>query len=649
MKSTTSSLILLTTVAALVAPLPSLAAPDVKSLFSTKDVEVISVSKNPEKAFDAASSIFVLSQNDIKRSGATTIPEALRLVPGLEVARIDSHTWAITSRGFNRQFANKLLVMIDGRTVYNQLFSGTYWDMQDVVMEDIDRIEVIKGPGATLWGANAVNGVINIITKDARLTQGALLSATYGNEEKGTLVGRYGGKIGNDMAYRVYSKYFDRDSAYKLNGDDAENSWTNAGTGFRVDWQKTARETFTFQGDVAKGSNEHPLTLPGIASTVDGDEDTNQANIMAKWNNKISNDSDIQLQASLDYLKRDVIGLTQEFKTFDMDFQHTWTGIKNNEVTWGLGYRLLQDDLTTAPIGGTTYLDYTPDSSTNNLYSAFLQDKIALVSDKLFLTVGSKLEHNYYTGFEVQPSARISWLATDKQTLWGSVSRAVRTPSRAEESIALVVGQIGPFFLRQIGNSNMESEDLLAYEIGYRVRPTSNISFDVSTFYNVYSNLRSYEPNGTVNIPLANNGYGDTYGVELASDWGVTNNWHLSAGYSLLFMDLNVKPGSTDPLSPLDSKSSPKHQFKLSSHLNLPHNVGLDNMLYYVDSLDAPVNVADYLRFDTSINWEMKEGVELSLVGQNLFDDRHQEFSPALYAVPNEIGRSFYGKVTLRF
>ena len=647
MKFKLSSPVLPALYIAICLPAVSLASEDdVKSLFSIKDVEVVSVSKNPEKAFDAASAIFVLSNEDIKRSGATTIPDALRMVPGLEVAQIDSSHWAITSRGFNRQYANKLLVMIDGRTVYTPLFSGTYWNTQDVMLEDVSRIEVIRGPGATLWGANAVNGIINIITKDARLTQGKLVSGMYGNQEKGTVSTRYGGKTENDIYYRVYGKFDDHGPSYKLSGQKDNNQWENAQTGFRMDWQKTARDSITIQGDAYSGYNEWPLSLPGIKSPIISDEDTSGANIRGKWSSVLSSTSKIDVQTYLDHTEHDVAIFKHDQTTFNTDFQHTLTSLTNNEIIWGLGYRLIQDDLQGKPINGVTYLNYVPNASSNNLYSTFAQDKITLSPNKLFLTIGSKLEHNYYTGFELQPSARLAWLPTDNQTVWTSVSRAVRTPSRGEEGLTLVAAGNSSHFIDQIGNSDMQSEKLIAYEVGYRVIPKPNLSFDIATFYNDYDSLRSFElTNG--NYVAANKSYGETHGIELSSDWSVTNDWHLVADYSFLMINLHNKPGGTDNIT-TDGRASPANQYKIASHLNLPYNVKLDNMLYYVNSLDV-FNIPSYTRFDSNITWEARKGLELSLVGQNLFDDRHQEFTKALYSVSNEFGRTVYGKVTYRF
>ena len=622
---------------------------DLKDLFSLKDTEIISVSKTPEKAFEAASAVFVISQGDIARSGATSIPEVLRLAPGIEVARIDSNKWAITSRGFNRQFANKMLVLIDGRSVYTPLFSGTYWDEQDVVMEDIERIEVIRGPGATVWGANAVNGVINVITKNASSTQGNFISGIYGNEERGNISSRHGGKIGKNTYYRIYNKYFKRDESKTVTENTgANNEWEMTRSGFRIDTEHNVKNNYTIQGDIYSGYNEWPLILDSITN-VNGDEDVSGGNLMFKWSHTQSNDSIYDLKVYSDYTVRDVAILQQDRKTLDIDFQHIWKKIENHEVTWGLGYRIFNDELISKKVNGISYLSYNPEDSYNNLYSSFIQDKISIVPNTLYITLGSKFEHNFYTDFEVQPNARITWLPDDKSTIWAAVSRAVRIPSRGETSINSVAAGTPPFLLRQVGNEEFDSEKMMAYELGYRIRPKDNLSFDITTFFNDYDNLRSLEPNGTFTIPVDNKGYAETYGIELSSEWNLTEDWTLVAAYNYLKTTMHVDLDSTDSFTEAsDENASPHNQFKLRSHLNLKHNVEFDNILYFVDNLSSK-HIENYIRFDTRLSWKPNDRYELSLVGQNLFDDSHPEFSQALYSTPSAIGRSAYVKVKYNF
>lgn len=611
------------------------------------NIKVTSVSKKPEDPFEAAAAIYVLTADDIRRMGATSIPEALRVVPGIEVNRMDANKWAITSRGFNSQFSNKLLVLMDGRSVYTPLFSGVYWDVQDTVLEDIARIEIIRGPGAALWGANAFNGVINIITKDARSTQGSYVSALAGNEDRFIGSARYGGKVNDSLYYRFYAKHADRDASETLNGLDANDDWYVSRGGFKVDWDKTHQDKLTFQGDVYSGLERQFYYLPGTSGTTEGDEAFRGGNLTGKWEHRFENGSDATLQLYIDHIERNISILDQERTTIDVDFQHVWDVNARNQVIWGLGYRHFWDDLDEKTISGTTYLSYVPEDSHNNLYSGFIQDKITLVEDRFYLTLGSKFEHHYFTGFEVQPNARVTWTPDEKQTIWGAVSRAVRTPTRGENGITLVGI---PGVLNQQGSPDYASENLIAYEIGYRVQPHWRVMLDATAFYNDYDELRIFESDGGINLVADNGGHGEAYGFELASRFSMTRNWNLYANYSFFTLDTHLDPNRSEVAFQLevDEGRSATNRFNLMSRVNLPYNLELDNNLMYVDNLSS-INIPNYIRFDTRIGWKPKKGLEVSLVGQNLFDSYHQEFTPSLYSVASEVQRSFYGKVTIEF
>ena len=350
-------------------------------------VKVTSVSKKPQKILEAPAAIFVITQEDIRRSGAVSIPEVLRMVPGLEVAKIDSNKWAVTSRGFNGRFANKLLVLIDGRTVYTPLFSGVYWDMKDTLLNDIDRIEIIRGPGAALWGANAVNGVINIITKEAKDTHGTMVIAGTGTEEQGFGAIRYGGMIGQDTHYRVYAKYFNRDGAVHVSGEDAADSWDVFRTGFRMDSAMSDKDRLTLQGDVYNGrTGETVITKsfdPTDPATFDQENDIAGANLLGRWKHSISDTSNIALQVYYDYTDRSSAILEQRHDTFDIDFQHNFGLDQDHQIVWGLGYRFIRDD-----ISNTFYSSWNPDNRDIDLLSAFVQDDITLVDKKVKLTLG---------------------------------------------------------------------------------------------------------------------------------------------------------------------------------------------------------------------------------------------------------------------
>src|SRR5256884_4009246 len=475
------------------------------SLEDLWNMQVTSVSKRTQKVADAAAAIFVLTQEDIRRSGATSIPEALRLVPGLKVARIDQNKWAIGSRGFNGRFDNKLLVLIHARSVYTPLFSGVYWNVQDVMLEDVDRIEVIRGPGAALWGANAVDGVINVITKKAKSTQSTIVTAGAGTEERAAGGARYGSKLGDNTYYRAYAKYFDwGPSAYPYpSGMTAHDGWDALRGGFRADWTPTGADSLTLQGDIYQSKYGETLTVPSLnspySSTFPNNGNYSGANILGRWNHS-SEGSSMSLQMYYDNTTiADNSLFVDHQNIFDMDFQHGFRVGDSQQFVWGLGYRSIRDRN-----DPSFSVSLRPNQLTLNHFSAFIQDEISLVDNRLRLTFGSKFEHNDFTGFEVQPNARLLWTLTPNQSVWTAVSRAVRTPALTEEGLRLNSAVVPPAtpanpsplpaVVAVFGSQQFNSEDLLAYELGYRVQATSNLSLDIATFYNNYSNLRTAEP-----------------------------------------------------------------------------------------------------------------------------------------------------------
>jgi len=621
------------------------------SLQDLSNLEVTSVSKQPERAFDAAAALHVITSEDIRRSGAESIPEVLRLATGIQVARIDSNKWAISSRGFNEQLGEKILVLLDGRSLYLPEFSGVLWDVQDVIIEDIKRIEVIRGPGATLWGANAVNGVINIITKDASETQGMLVSSGIGNDESGiTSLIRHGGKTDDDLFYRLYAKTFKKGEDTRTDGQGGGNGWQQQRFGFRTDWGHNTSNKFTVQGDAYRTEKDRrtQLLTPTLHEVFKEDSN-NGGNIIARWNHTFDNASESSLQLYYDLADRNHLLLTRKVQTFDVDLQHTIDLNNRNELVWGGGYRHYSTKL-----DDTEYYSFAQESYKTNLYNAFIQNKYAVIPDKFFLIAGAKLEHTTFTGFEFQPNIRASWHPTVNQTVWAAVSRAVRTPSIGENDITLINGissQTGGFQKLQ-GNRFIRSEDLLAYEIGYRARPASSLFFDISAYYNKYSDLRSAEiGNFTLDgrdviIPVANNGQATIFGAEIAANWDATRNWRLSGTYTWTKGDLDI-----DILSDKGEGRVPSHQFTLRSHYNITPNVEWDTLLYYVGELDT-IDVDAYTRLDVRLGWrpEKIDGVELSLVGQNLLDDRHQEFSkPSNTEFASEISRTIYAKIAWKF
>lgn len=617
---------------------------------------VTSVSRKPEDSFRSASAVYVVTNEDIKHSGATHIAEVLRGVPGLHVARLDANNWAITSRGFNSVFSNKLLVLVDGRTIYTPMFSGVYWYLQNMPLDDIERVEVIRGPGASLWGANAVNGIINIITKSAKDTQGTLATTAFGNEDKNVSDVRYGGKIEDDLYYRVYGHYESRDSTNRLDGTDGNNNWINAKTGFRTDWKDGDNEKYTVQGDFYNAEIDLDQTVPSFNSPTGFYTSSDQIhaqgyNLLGRWDMQHNQDTSSKLQAYADYQSHKYAYLQQEIYTFDVDYQTSWQTSERNNLMWGGGARLIRSNL-----GDSFDITEVKEVNTSHILSTFVQDQYALSPNELYLTIGSKLEHNRFTGIEVEPNARLAWYPTDNQTIWGAVSRSVRLPNIIEQSVHITSSTVAPGVIAQFRqNPDYESETNLAYELGYRIKPTSNISLDAAAFINSYDRLRSFEEQtpepfgGGYLLPLLinNNGDGMTHGVELSANWDVTTRWSLLANYTYLGMNLDEN-GIPDPAFIDQEESSPNHQFMLRSQLFLPSDVQLINTAYYTSDLPA-ISVDEYVRLDAQLIWQPTKDIELSLVGQNLLHEEHQEFSDLLAGSENNIPRTVYGRITFRF
>lgn len=618
------------------------------------DYIVTSASKHKEKILNTPAAIYVITQEDIKNSGVKSVPEALRMAPGINVARINSSVWAISIRGFADQYGNKLLVLVDGRSVYTPIFAGVYWDEQTLPLDDIDRIEVIRGPGATLWGANAVNGVINIITKKAKDTQGNLLTFGGGTHEPEFGTYRYGGKAGNAY-WRSYITGHNHDEAQTTNtGHQVNFDRDNTRAGFRIDWDKLnfGSDSFTLQSDIYRSHintavDGHALTTPYNFLQTDKAEPQG-GNVLIRWERKLSSESNLQVQAYVDsdvrvtpsYIEND---FSVNTKNYDVEIQHSYRGWERQNIVWGAGSRITQ-----MHIGQKQFIGITPANNTTSIFSAFAQDEISLVPDKFFMTLGSKIEHNSYTGFEVQPSIKGLWKITDVQSIWAAVSRAVRTPTLYESKAYQTVNvSAGPTQVKLLGNNNLSSEKLIAYELGYRTQIAKNASFDATAFYNDYDDLIGTESSG-LTLPFTNNYHGRTYGAELAPSWKPMHNWQLKGSYSFMLADMKVDSGHSTTSAGDTKRAIPKHQFSIFSYLSLPHDVDFDAALYYVDNLVGP-DIDSYFRADARLAWEPVKNVELSLVGQNLLDSRHYEFQGTNPVLQVPIDRSFYAKATLRF
>jgi iron complex outermembrane recepter protein len=598
---------------------------------------VTSVSRQPSTVGKSPAAVFVITQEMILRSGCNNIPDLLRLVPGMEVARIDANKWAVSCRGFNNLYAKHLLVQVDGRAVYTQFFSGVIWDMQDVVLQDVERIEVVRGPGATVWGANAVNGVINIITKRAADTQGLLATGGTGTEERGFSTLRYGGQVGDDFHWRVYGKQFERDGGYFF-GDEADD-WRQQRGGFRADWTPTPDDVVTFQGDLfdcdaGQLQSFAVAGFPFVATDAFDNHDFGQ-NAVVRWSHEIDDASDWSVQAYYDRFGRETPHVDLEQETADVDGQLRFPiGYRHNVICGG-GYRHISDHLF-----GNFGFSLDPPARNTNLFSAFIQDEIMLSEDFWYLIVGAKWEHNDFSGPEYQPSIRLLCTPNERETVWAAVSRAVRTPNRSEDDLLFhqFVGFTPPpTYVRIVGNPAIEAEDLLAFELGYRAQPTESFSWDLATFYNNYTDLSGpapigapfFDPTlGALIVPQAlfNALSADTYGAELASTYMMNEDWRLSGAYTLLYIDMHA--GATDTTE----GSSPHNQANLRSSWNLRPDLDFDLIGRYVDNLPA-LGVSSYVAMDARLAWRPWNDFEWAVVGRNLLDDRHAEFRDAFSGI----------------
>ena len=590
-------------------------------------IQVTSVSKRAEPVREAPSAIYVITREDIVRSGATTIPEILRLAPNLQVARTSASGYVITARGFSgnaeaQSFSNKLLVLIDGRSVYTPLYSGVYWDMQDVQPADIERIEVISGPGATLWGANAVNGVINITTRKSGDTQGALLETSVDDHER-TIGLRYGGRLGDDLTYRIYARGVRGDDTESLAGVSRADDWSREQGGFRLDWTPTSGVALTLQGD-AYGGSENKLGTLG--------EDISGRDLLARWTWSGQDGSKLQVQGYYDRTKRTSHGGGGggegfTFDTYDIDVQHSFDLGARHALVWGGGFRRSHYDI----VGAPTFF-FVPLSRDLNLSNLFVQDSVS-ITDTARLILGLKVEDGPYLDPEVLPSARLSWTPNDKAMVWAAASRAVRSPTPFDRDVVEILNE-APFLT---GGSNFQSEKLTAYEVGTRVTPTPKASFSVSAYYNVYDDLRSIEFDPITFLPLhwGNGMEGHTYGLEAWGEYRVTPWWRLTAGYNRLEKRLKFKPDSSGVVGVKQAGDDPEHQASLRSSMDLGRAVTLDAALRYVSVLPDP-RVPSYVEFDTRVAWSVTDRAQLSLSGRNLLHDRHQEF-PDGPAIPRSI------------
>jgi iron complex outermembrane receptor protein len=638
------------------------------SLEQLGDLEVTSVSKAPQQLQKTPAAIFVITQEDIRRSGATSIPEALRLAPGVQVGRIDANHWSISVRGFAGQFSKSLLVLVDGRSIYTPLFEGVYWDLPYVMLEDVDRIEVIRGPGGTIWGANAVNGVINIITKDAASTHGSLATLGTGTVDQGTGAFRYGASTANGFDYRVYGTGGIRGQEAHPDGDGFDHGRMGQ-MGFRTDWKKGEKNAFTVQGDIYRGASGESILIPSFSPPSEtpqqGLDFVSGGNLLVRWQRTSGQGSDIQVQGYFDRTNRQNFELGETRDTFDVDFVQHLRVESVQELTWGLGARVSPSNFIQTVAG----IDFQPHPQTDSIYSGFVQYELPIIRDKLTLTAGTKLEHNNFSGFDYEPSVRLLWSPTPNQSFWTAVTRAIRTPSRQDQDITFDIFDTYfegiPVYFQIQGNPNLKAEQLIGYEAGYRTQATSNVYVDFTTFYNNYNNLQAYgaatlgegvlpspppPPASQVylyfGLPYDNVIEGHTVGAEIAPNWKITDWWQVRGSYSFLHMSLRDKPGFTDVGNLLSSYggSSPTSLVGFQSTFDLPKHFELDETYRYSSALPAQ-GVPSYSTADVRLGWHWREGLEFSVTGQNLLQPSHAEFAGDPGPLVG-IKRSIYAKIT---
>ncbi|WP_302504206.1 TonB-dependent receptor plug domain-containing protein [Geoalkalibacter halelectricus] len=649
------------------------------SLEELMDVEVLSATKKLQPLSRTPAAVFVINAEDIRRSGATTIPDLLRMVPGLQVAKLDANKWAVSARGFNGRFANKLLVMIDGRSIYSPLLSGVFWEMHHPILEDIERIEVIRGPGGSLWGANAVNGIINIITRHSAQTQGTLVSAVAGTQEYAAATLSHGLKWGEQNHLRLHAQYIGHGESEAATHQPADDFY-NLRTGLRLDRDLNIDTSLMVTGEVFQGKSGQTVVLPQISEPfshqIDDNAEYSGGFLLARWKKQQLDGGEFRLQTYIDRTKYEDVIFDYRIHTYDVDFQHRFNYFNRHELTWGLGHRRTADRLNSTPL--TTFV---PSRLTYNLWSAFVQNHTTLVPDLLEITFGTKWEQSR-TGTEWQPNLRLLYRPHPDHSLWAAVSRGVRQPSRAEMDVQFNLKFIPPepgftlppFPIQVLvsGRSNLNAETLNAHEIGYRARWHENLFFDLAFFYNEYKHLIGGEAHDLIFIEDQDNPYyiqpafslgavsARSHGVEVAGSWQAQPNWKLHLAYTYLRLDIRLPPSEQRVLIQFLDTEAPKHQISLRSSTNIAANYELDLWLRYVDALSnvaqdpsiEKISVSPYVTLDARLAWRHpRKNLELALVGQNLLNRRHAEFAGYDFfeVLTTEVPRRVYGKVTWRF
>jgi len=604
------------------------------SIEQLANVEITSVSKAPQSLSTAAAAIYVISHDDVVRSGAINLPEMLRLAPNLEVMQTSPSRYQITARGFNgndpdQNFPNKLLVLIDGRSVYTPLYSGVYWDMQDVLADDVERIEVVGGPGGTLWGANAVNGVINIITRKAADTSGGVAILQPGDQYSSVAL-QYGGALTDKIDYRVYFKDFYQRSFNNAAGVSAHDGWSRPQAGFRLDWDGGA-DFLTLSGDIYGGAEGQPT---GPDEVIGGE------NLTLNWQRQLAEDSSLQVLAYYDETRRETFGAGGfNLNIYNLELQHNFRLADWNSIVWGIGDRIEQYQIADR-IGTDNSLTWQPGARTLNLANIFAEDRIRL-SDTVEAAIGLKAENDPYSGISLMPSGKLSWQASSTDLLWASISRAVRSPTPFDTDVVELAGTTR--FL--VGDPNFKPEQVTAYEAGYRGQWFGRVTLSVSAFENVYDDLKSIEPTAVTFVPLhwANTIQGNVHGVEVWGSLQATDWWQLSAGLTVQHLDLAFEPGASKILPLSQAGDDPHHQASLRSSMNLGDDVNFDADLRYVGALPDP-KVPEYVELNARLGWKVSDTISLGLSGYNLLHGQHLEYPGA-----DMIRRGVYLETRLRF
>ena len=638
------------------------------SLEDLINIEVTSVSKKAEKLSDAAAAVYVLTGEEIEAVGARTIPDALRTVPGLHVASIDANTWAVSARGFNANLANKLLVLIDGRTVYSPLFSGVWWDVQDVAVDNIDRIEIIRGPGATLWGANAVNGVINIITKNADQQHGGVASVGAGSKDRGFGLIQYNLEINPNTHMRVYGKYFDRDNFLSARGVDAADNWSISRGGLRLDHTVSQENSISIQGDIYDGTTGATYALPDVAppylSITSTRTPVSGGNLSGRWTRSTPMGASLTVQAYYDHAERHDKYLDATCRIFDFYMQHSFTPLKDVDMVWGVGYRHAWDNV--AP---DQYVSLNPARWDYGLANTFVQLDFNVVPNQLELTIGTKVEYNKYTDVELQPNIRMLWQLNRSQSLWAAVSRAVRTPSRGDRDGTIYISALPPlslanpstfpFKIEFVGSDRSNSESTIAYEAGYRVRPVNNLSFDLAAFYSDYHNLLSGvigEPTADENFPsymimpisIINARDAYTYGSELAGAWYINDRHYIKVTYGYLWSKNTTDQAQENPLVPSFEVEGPRNQISLFSNSHITDWMQVSARYRYVDKIGS-LNIDAYNSIDARVACRLLPNLSIAVVGQDLLETRHEEYRSETARMNSCVERRFYAEARWTF